>query len=173
MSTQNRGVVPDIELPVTWDIETVGESSYPTAMKWDVIRPYRHKKFKIDPKLIDKLITSYEFRLIDEPNLNYLKKVRERYDLNKNKKSLSLNLEDRKTQKELRKDWLLNIENQRREKIGLNKFSSYDEMDNSNESDNNFDTKINLKDDYQLIESTNIINDYIEFEKEIILSSIQ
>ena len=173
MSTQNRGVVPDIELPVTWDIETVGESSYPTAMKWDVIRPYRHKKFKIDPKLIDKLITSYEFRLIDEPNLNYLKKVRERYDLNKNKKSLSLNLEDRKTQKELRKDWLLNIENQRREKIGLNKFSSYDEMDNSNESDNNFETKINLKDDYQLIESTNIINDYIEFEKEIILSSIQ
>lgn len=172
MSTQNRGVVPDIELPVTWDIETVGESSYPTAMKWDVIRPYRHKKFKIDPKLIDKVTNSYEFRLIDEPNLNYLKKVRDRYDLNKNKKSLSLNLEDRKTQKELRKEWLLNIENQRREKIGLMRFSSYDEMDDSNESDNNFEN-INLKDDYQLIESTNIINDYIEFEKEIILSSIQ
>ena len=172
MSTQNRGVVPDIELPVTWDIETVGESSYPTAMKWDVIRPYRHKKFKIDPKLIDKVTNSYEFRLIDEPNLNYLKKVRDRYDLNKNKKSLSLNLEDRKTQKELRKEWLLNIENQRREKIGLIRFSSYDEMDDSNESDNNFEN-INLKDDYQLIESTNIINDYIEFEKEIILSSIR
>ena len=172
MSTQNRGVVPDIELPVTWDIETVGESSYPTAMKWDVIRPYRHKKFKIDPKLIDKVTNSYEFRLIDEPNLNYLKKVRDRYDLNKNKKSLSLNLEDRKTQKELRKEWLLNIENQRREKIGLMRFSSYDEMDDSNESDNNFEN-INLKDDYQLIESTNIINDYIEFEKEIILSSIR
>ena len=172
MSTQNKGVVPDIELPVTWDIETVGESSYPTAMKWDVIRPYRHKKFKIDPKLIDKVTNSYEFRLIDEPNLNYLKKVRDRYDLNKNKKSLSLNLEDRKTQKELRKEWLLNIENQRREKIGLMRFSSYDEMDDSNESDNNFEN-INLKDDYQLIESTNIINDYIEFEKEIILSSIR
>ena len=172
MSTQNKGVVPDIELPVTWDIETVGESSYPTAMKWDVIRPYRHKKFKIDPKLIDKVTNSYEFRLIYEPNLNYLKKVRDRYDLNKNKKSLSLNLEDRKTQKELRKEWLLNIENQRREKIGLMRFSSYDEMDDSNESDNNFEN-INLKDDYQLIESTNIINDYIEFEKEIILSSIR
>ena len=32
MSTQNKGVIPDIELPVTWDIESVGESSYPTAM---------------------------------------------------------------------------------------------------------------------------------------------
>ena len=85
MSTQNKGVIPDIELPVTWDIESVGESSYPTAMEWDVIRPYRHKKFKINPDLIEKVIANYEFRLSEEPNLNYLKKVRDRYDLNKNK----------------------------------------------------------------------------------------
>ena len=39
MSTQNKGVVPDIELPSTWDINKVGESSYPTALSWDVIRP--------------------------------------------------------------------------------------------------------------------------------------
>ncbi len=44
-STQNKGVIPDIELPVTWDIDTVGESSYPTALSWDVIRPFRHYKF--------------------------------------------------------------------------------------------------------------------------------
>ena len=62
MSTQNKGVIPDIELPVTWDIESVGESSYPTAMEWDVIRPYRHKKFKINPDLIEKVIANYEFR---------------------------------------------------------------------------------------------------------------
>ena len=74
MSTQNKGVIPDIELPVTWDIESVGESSYPTAMEWDVIRPYRHKKFKINPDLIEKVIANYEFRLSEEPNLNYLKK---------------------------------------------------------------------------------------------------
>ena len=128
MSTQNKGVIPDIELPVTWDIESVGESSYPTAMEWDVIRPYRHKKFKINPNLIEKVIANYEFRLSEEPNLNYLKKVRDRYDLNKNKKKLSLNLEDRKTQKELRKDWLLSIENERRLRVGLEEFISYKEM---------------------------------------------
>ena len=38
MSTQNKGVKPDIELPVTWDIESVGESSFPTALAWDVIK---------------------------------------------------------------------------------------------------------------------------------------
>ena len=173
MSTQNKGVIPDIELPVTWDIESVGESSYPTAMEWDVIRPYRHKKFKINPDLIEKVIANYEFRLSEEPNLNYLKKVRDRYDLNKNKKKLSLNLEDRKTQKELRKDWLLSIENERRLKVGLEEFISYKEMEDFNESDTSLENNINLIDDYQLIESTNIINDFIDLEKEIILSSIK
>ena len=173
MSTQNKGVIPDIELPVTWDIESVGESSYPTAMEWDVIRPYRHKKFKINPDLIEKVIANYEFRLSEEPNLNYLKKVRDRYDLNKNKKKLSLNLEDRKTQKELRKDWLLSIENERRLKVGLEEFISYKEMEDFNESDRGIENNINLIDDYQLIESTNIINDFIDLEKEIILSSVK
>ena len=173
MSTQNKGVIPDIELPVTWDIESVGESSYPTAMEWDVIRPYRHKKFKINPDLIEKVIANYKFRLSEEPNLNYLKKVRDRYDLNKNKKKLSLNLEDRKTQKELRKDWLLSIENERRLKVGLEEFISYKEMEDFNESDTSIENNINLIDDYQLIESTNIINDFIDLEKEIILSSVK
>ena len=173
MSTQNKGVIPDIELPVTWDIESVGESSYPTAMEWDVIRPYRHKKFKINPDLIEKVIANYEFRLSEEPNLNYLKKVRDRYDLNKNKKKLSLNLEDRKTQKELRKNWLLSIENERRLKVGLEEFISYKEMEDFNESDTSIEDNINLIDDYQLIESTNIINDFIDLEKEIILSSVK
>ena len=173
MSTQNKGVIPDIELPVTWDIESVGESSYPTAMEWDVIRPYRHKKFKINPDLIEKVIANYEFRLSEDPNLNYLKKVRDRYDLNKNKKKLSLNLEDRKTQKELRKDWLLSIENERRLKVGLEEFISYKEMEDFNESDTTIENNINLIDDYQLIESTNIINDFIDLEKEIILSSVK
>ena len=173
MSTQNKGVIPDIELPVTWDIESVGESSYPTAMEWDVIRPYRHKKFKVNPDLIEKVIANYEFRLSEDPNLNYLKKVRDRYDLNKNKKKLSLNFEDRKTQKELRKDWLLSIENERRLKVGLEEFISYKEMEDFNESDTSLENNINLIDDYQLIESTNIINDFIDLEKEIILSSVK
>ena len=173
MSTQNKGVIPDIELPVTWDIESVGESSYPTAMEWDVIRPYRHKKFNMNPDLIEKVIANYEFRLSEDPNLNYLKKVRDRYDLNKNKKKLSLNFEDRKTQKELRKDWLLSIENERRLKVGLEEFISYKEMEDSNESDTSLENNINLIDDYQLIESTNIINDFIDLEKEIILSSVK
>ncbi len=86
---------------------------------------------------------------------------------------MSLNFEDRKTQKELRKDWLLSIENERRLKVGLEEFISYKEMEDFNESDTSLENNINLIDDYQLIESTNIINDFIDLEKEIILSSVK
>ena len=72
MSTQNKGVKPDIELPVTWDIESVGESSFPTALEWDVIRPYRHKKFSINSEVIEDVIKLHNDRLAYEPNLNYL-----------------------------------------------------------------------------------------------------
>ena len=174
MSTQNKGVVPDIELPSTWDISTVGESSYPTALSWDVIKPFRHNKFIIDNEIFDQIVMEFEYRLIDEPNLNYLKKIRNRYDLNKNKKLLSLKIEDRELQKELRKNWLLKIENERRLAIGLDVFITYDELEEFNENENDINTNsINLKTDYQLIESTNIMNDYLNFSKKTILSFIK
>ena len=172
-STQNRGVIPDIELPSTWDIDTVGESSYPTALKWDTIRPYRHKKFKLEPYLVEKVLNQYESRLTFEPNLNYLQKVRNRYDLNKNKKLLSLNINERTIQKELRKSWLLEIENERRSENGLDVFNSFEEMENFKDNKDSLDqNSINLEDDYLLIESTKIINDFLNFSKKKMLSSV-
>ena len=172
-STQNKGVIPDIELPSTWDIDTVGESSYPTALKWDTIRPYRHKKFKLEPDLVEKVLSQHESRLTFEPNLNYLQKVRNRYDLNKNKKLLSLNINKRTIQKELRKSWLLEIENERRSEIGLDVFNSFEEMENFKDDKDSLDqNSINLEDDYLLIESTKIINDFLNFSKKKMLSSL-
>ena len=172
-STQNKGVIPDIELPSTWDIDTVGESSYPTALKWDTIRPYRHKKFKLEPHLVEKVLNQHESRLTFEPNLNYLQKVRNRYDLNKNKKLLSLNINERTIQKELRKSWLLEIENERRSEIGLDVFNSFEEMENFKDNKDSLDqNSINLEDDYLLIESTKIINDFLNFSKKKMLSSV-
>ena len=84
-----------------------------------------------------------------------------------------MNLEERIIQKESRKDWLFKIENDRRIKIGLPEFLSYQEMEDFNDTENSYTNDINLEDDYHLIESTNIINDYIEFEKKIILTTTQ
>jgi len=173
-STQNKGVVPDIELPVTWDIESVGESSYPTSLPWDVIRPYRHKKFVIDSSIIENVLKLHEIRLSDEPNLNYLKEVRKRYDLNKDKKLLSLKIQDRDNQKILRKNWLLEIENKRRSSLGFDKFASYEDLENFNkENDDITDAnRIDFENDYQLIESTKIANDYLDLKQKKIITMV-
>ena len=173
-STQNKGVVPDIELPVTWDIESVGESSYPTSLPWDVIRPYRHKKFVIDSTIVENVMKLHEIRLTDEPNLNYLKEVRKRYDLNKDKKFLSLKIQDRDNQKILRRNWLLEIENKRRSSLGFDKFASYEDLENFNkENDEITDTnRIDFENDYQLIESTKIANDYLDLKQKKIITMV-
>ena len=63
--------------------------------------------------------------------------------------------------KELRKSWLLKIENERRSEIGLDVFNSFEEMENFKDNKDSLDqNSINLEDDYLLIESTKIINDF-------------
>ena len=171
-STQNKGVLPDIELLSTWDIETVGESSYPTALEWDTVRPYRHKKFDFDADKVFEIKNLYSQRLTTSPNLKYLGEVRDRYYLNKDKKLLSLNLETRKSEKEARKNWLLQIENKRRKGLGLEIFSTYEDLDENNKKNENINNDIDFKRDYLLIESTNIINDYLNLDKKLLASKV-
>ena len=167
-STQNKGVLPDIELLSTWDIESVGESSYPTALEWDTVRPYRHKKFNFDSNQIIEIKNLYSQRLNSSPNLKYLGEVRDRYYLNKDKKLLSLNLDTRKLEKDARKNWLLQIENKRRESLGLEIFGTYEDLEESNKKNENTNNDIYYERDYLLIESTNIINDYLNLNKLLI-----
>ena len=167
-STQNKGVLPDIELLSTWDIESVGESSYPTALEWDTVRPYRHKKFNFDSNQIIEIKNLYSQRLNSSPNLKYLGEVRDRYYLNKDKKLLSLNLDTRKLEKDARKNWLLQIENKRRESLGLEIFGTYKDLEESNKKNENTNNDIDYERDYLLIESTNIINDYLNLNKLLI-----
>ena len=172
-STQNKGVMPDIELLSTWDIESVGESSYPTALEWDTVRPYRHKKFDFDADKIIKIKNLYSQRLSTSPNLEYLGAVRDRYFINKDKKLLSLNLDIRRSEMEARKEWLLQIENKRREGLGLKTFVNYEDLSANNKKDENINNDIDFKKDYLLIESANIVNDYLNLNKKILVSKVE
>lgn len=161
-SVQNKGVTPDIEIPATWDIESIGESSYPTALEWDTIRPYRHQKFAFNEENLDILQDSFVQRLDNDPNLKYLKSIRNRYDLNKNKKFLSLNIEERKNQKRLNREWMLQAENLRRSSLGLEEFASYKDFQGNNEESDQ--DKINLEKDLMLQETVNIAKDFINLD---------
>ena len=171
-STQNKGVVPDISLPSTWDIETVGESSYPTALEWDRVRPYRHNKFPLNYNKLKTVRELHKKRLNIDPNLLYLGEVRKRYDDNKNKKELSLNINERINEKNLRKSWLLEIENKRRLGLGLKIYDSYEALKDSEDEELIDRNNIDLENDFLLIESTKIIGDYLDLNKKIVLTKV-
>ena len=161
-STQSRGIDPDIILPSTWDIETVGESSLPTHLPWDKIKPTRYRTFTEDSIAINKTIVAFEERLSSDPNLIYLKDVRSRYDQNKNKMKLSLNIDKRRIEQDERKQWLLKVENNRRSSLGMEIFKDYESMDKFND---NFDPEdIDTIRDYSLLQGIEIIGDYIDSE---------
>ncbi len=165
-STQSRGIDPDIVLPSTWDIETVGESSLPTHLPWDKIKPTRYRTFTEDSIAIEKTIVAFKERLSTDPNLIYLKDVRSRYDQNKNKMELSLNIDERRSEQEERKQWLLEVENKRRSSLGIEIFKDYESM---NEFNDNFDPEdIDTIRDYSLLQGIEIIGDYIDSESNLI-----
>ena len=173
---QSKGIHPDIILPSTWDIEEIGESSYDTALPWDEIKPVRYKKFSMDASTISELNNEHLTRVNQNPNLQYILDVRERYEVQKNKDAISLNLINRRIEKEERQLWALNIENKRRSSLNLKAFNSYKAMEDFNDSQKAGDSKkdseyeIDIENDYLLNEGMEILSDYTIFNQDIYLS---
>ena len=171
---QNKGIHPDITLPSTWDIEEIGESSYNTALPWDEIKPVRFKKFSMVSTLISKLNDEHLTRVDQSPNLQYILDIRKRYEIQKNKEVISLNLTNRRVEKEERQLWALDIENKRRASLDLETFNSYKAMQDYNDDketqDDERDSEIDIDNDYLLNEGMQILSDYAIFDQNIYLS---
>ncbi len=171
---QNKGIHPDITLPSTWDVEEIGESSYDTALPWDEIKPVRFKKFSMGPTLISKLNDEHLRRLDQSPNLQYILDIRKRYEIQKNKEVISLNLTNRRAEKEERQSWALDLENKRRASLNLETFNSYESMQDYNDAkeneDDERDSEIDVENDYLLNEGMQILSDYTIFNQNIYLS---
>ena len=171
---QSKGIHPDITLPSTWDIEEIGESSYDTALPWDEIKPIRFQKFSMEASLISQLNDEHLIRVSQSPNLQYILDIRKRYEIQKNKEVISLNLTNRRIEKEERQLWALDIENKRRTSLNLEIFDSYKAMedykDDKETEDDKKDFGIDIDDDYLLNEGAQILSDYMLFNQNIYLS---
>ncbi len=171
-STQNKGVVPDIELPSSWDIESTGESSLHMSLPWDTIPPVRYRTFDIDEDIVAAVKKAHLNRLNESPNMTYIQNLRERYDLVKNKKELSLNIDKRQQEKSERKNWILNVENERRQDTGLDIFKEYSDMEDFNKEKDKKDEDIDVENDYLLQETANIIADYIYLNDKFLITKL-
>ena len=165
-STQAKGIEPDIVLPSTWDIEETGESSLDESLPWDTIRPIRHRIYNLNDFAIQRASEDHTDRLSSDPNMQYILKVRQKYDQRKNKKELSLNINERKNDKLDRRSWILNAENARRSLLNFNTFDTYDDLETFREEIDS--DEISLENDFLLNESKNIIVDYLKFSSQLI-----
>ena len=165
-STQAKGVEPDIVLPSTWDIEETGESSLDESLPWDTIRPIRHRMYNLNDFAIQRASENHIDRLSSDPNMQYILKVRQKYDERKNRKELSLNFDERKNDKLDRRSWILNAENVRRSLLNFDTFDTYDDLETFREEIDS--DEISLENDFLLNESKNIIVDYLKFSSQLI-----
>jgi len=101
-STQNLGVIPDIPFPSAIAPEENGESSRPSALKWDQIQSSNFRKYGDLTDKIPTLLEKHQERILREPEFNYLMEDIEEYKKNKDRIEFSLNEEVRRSERDER-----------------------------------------------------------------------
>lgn len=127
-STQHRGVLPDISFPTAVDPEEWGESKEENALPWDQIREARYSKLDNLAPSIANLSEHYKERIKTNREFNYLLSDIEEYKLDKEDKTISLNLAKRKAKKEERKVKQLERANERLVAMNKEKITSLDDL---------------------------------------------
>ncbi|MEO9474671.1 MAG: carboxy terminal-processing peptidase [Cyclobacteriaceae bacterium] len=100
-STQRMGVAPDIDFPSPYDPADVGEGSRPNALPWDEIESSKFRPTnQVSDELIGKLRKVYMEDLENDEDLRALVEDIEKVKKMREQNSISLNYNERKSEKE-------------------------------------------------------------------------
>jgi carboxyl-terminal processing protease len=138
-STQHRGVDPDISLPSPIDKTAVGESVRETALPWDTIRTTEFRAGESLDGTIDTLTASHNTRSKDDPDFKYLLDGIRDVEEARSRKTMSLNIEQRKTEREEDLARQLARENQRRAAWQLEPLESIEDLESEDSPDIHLD----------------------------------
>jgi carboxyl-terminal processing protease len=159
-STQNLGIIPDLEYPHLYKIKDTGESSLDGALPWDTTDKTFYNAYPSLSLVNKKLNIDYQKRSLKDPGLNYLKESVEMASRLDDETSLSLNLDDRKFKKKQYEQLEIDIENDYLKAIGK---PPIEKLDQKNIKTDNF-KKI-------LMDQTHLIMaDFIDLSKDLAFS---
>jgi carboxyl-terminal processing protease len=127
-STQHRGVLPDIAFPTAVDPEEWGESKEENALPWDQIKQAQYTPLNVLTKDIEQLTSVYQQRIKNNREFNYLLDDIRTYHVEKDDKSISLNLAERKKEREERKVKGLLRVNEQLTHLGKEKITDLDDL---------------------------------------------
>jgi carboxyl-terminal processing protease len=138
-STQHRGVNPDINLPSPIDSDEIGESVRDSALPWDTIQTTRFRAGEPLDNTIHSLTVSHSERAKEDPNFRYLMQYIEDDREARSRKSMSLNIEARRADRESDLARALELENERRKALALDPIESLEDLDDEDRPDVHLD----------------------------------
>ncbi len=158
-STQNLGVIPDIDLPYVFDSEDIGEMTLENSLPYDDISSLEYEPFNLTSNI--EMIQSFSKKRISDSDLNeYINDQKNQSQNELDKKQIPVNYLVRKSEKKSQEEKRLFIENKFRVSMGLKPYLNFQEfLDADPEELNEFSEKMVLE------EAARILIDQINFNK--------
>ena len=158
-STQNKGVEPDITIPLVFNDEEIGERSYENSLPYNHIDPIFYRSFnKVEN--VDLLKTISSNRTNSNEMSIYISSQQDFYENEKNNNVVPINVEKRKSMKFAREAKILLMENKFRKSLNLDPFVTYDEFVNSDPEEIS-----ELREEIVLQEAAEILVDSLQFSE--------
>ncbi|MFZ5568908.1 MAG: carboxy terminal-processing peptidase [Thermodesulfobacteriota bacterium] len=169
-STQNRGIVPDIEFPSLYDQSKIGESALPEALPWASIPPVPYQPYPDLEERIRRLKKLHDDRIRADAGFGYLMAAVER--LEEARSQTQVSLEEKKRLEERKKADVLRLEltNMRRKAEGLPLLKGTEELEAEEDEENEEIQEPEKEESFDpiLTESGNVLADYILLSSESI-----
>lgn len=125
-STQNKGVVPDIELVNIYEGIEFGEREYKNPLPWDTIEPTNYTAAgKYSQAAISSLSEQSKARQKTDPQFVYLSELNAIRALDDDKKPSEINLDKRRAKMQQIENRTLLAENARRQATGEQPFANW------------------------------------------------
>ena len=157
-STQNKGVEPDINLPLVFNDDEIGERSYENSLPYNYIDPIFYRSFE-GIRNLDLIRTTSSNRTEANEMKIYLEAQKDFYKNEKKLNQIPLSLEQRKILKFKREESILSMENRLRVSLKLMPFETYDDFVNSDpEEISNLREEIVLKEAAEILVDSLILN---------------
>lgn len=125
-STQNKGVVPDIELVNIYDDATFGERAQKKALPWDTIKTAAYKpEGKFSSNTLATLNQQSKIRQQQNPQFVYLSTLNDIRDMDDEKKPIQLDINSRRAKMKLIEARSLEAENKRLKATGERPYADW------------------------------------------------
>jgi len=118
-STQHKGVTPDIQFPSVIPMDKYGEDTEPSAMPFDIIAKSDYTRIGDFTPVIPQLKKLHDDRMAASPNYKYLLQDIADYKNHESEKSVVLNEDQLKKQREADEKKSFDKENERRVAMGF------------------------------------------------------